>query len=239
MSTENYALVLMGDRVACFQSSPADPSWRVTRISGDAWVSLHTHSVPAVLQQLSERRNLNTRLAHVPVTLVYEQAAVGYLAGVAEAFEALQCRTWQVLRYEPLAERVTRAPGEQHRAHDETWLAESLLVCLDGPAPVAPVSVEVLPGTLQVGVLQLYLPMLFQHFWSSVSPQDLAFIAGSLQVPDVESPYPEPSQDAIAVLRRRFLNLPAAQRQAVLGVAHELSYKLKVRAQLRDLLEGL
>ena len=64
-------------------------------------------------------------------------------------------------------------------------------------------------------------------------------MSGSLQIPDVESPYPEPSPEAIAVLRRRFLKLPSAQRSMVLGFAQELTYRLKVRPQLRDLLEVL
>lgn len=241
MSTEKYALVLLGDRVACFESTTTDAPWNVTRINGDPWVSLHTHTVQSVLRQLSERRNLNTRLAQVQISLIYEQATVRYLATVAQALDELLCTTWQVLRYEPLAARITLAENEQRRPHDETWLAESLLTQLDGPPSVAPVPAvaQVPPGSLDVGLLQLYLPLLFQHFWSSVSPQDLAFMAGSLQVPDVESPYPEPSLEAIAVLRRRFLKLPAAQRNGVLEFAHELTYKLKVRAQLRDLLEGL
>tara|TARA_Y100000815_G_scaffold65487_1_gene54416 strand:- start:4778 stop:5551 length:774 start_codon:yes stop_codon:yes gene_type:complete len=246
VSTEKYALVLIGDRVACFESATADGQWNVTQISGDPWVSLNSHSAQtagSVLKHLSERRNLKSQLAQTHITLIYEQAAAQHLADVSRAFSELQCTSWEVLRYEPLADRIRLPAGEQLRPHDGAWLAEYLLVQPGSAQPVedalasAAQSTNGVPGLPDVELLQLYLPLLFQHFWSSISPQDLAFMSGSLQVPDVESPYTEPSLEAIAVLRRRFLKLPAAQRNAVLEFAHELTYRLKVRAQLRDLLE--
>ena len=246
VSAEKYALVLMGDRVACFESTTAaDAKWKVTLINGDPWVSLSSHSAQSagsVLKQLSERRNLLKQLAQVHITLIYEHAAVRHLVDVSRALTELQCSSWEVLRYEPLAERITLPQGELPRPYDGAWLVEHLLQ----PGLAQPVQESVASPTTSVNgmselpgveLLQLYLPLLFQNFWSSISPQDLAFMSGSLQIPDVESPYPEPSLEAIAVLRRRFLKLPAAQRSTVLGFAQELTYKLKVRTQLRDLLE--
>ncbi|WP_128323122.1 hypothetical protein [Pseudomonas alkylphenolica] len=249
MSSEKHALVLIGDRVACFESTTAsDEQWNATLIHGEPWVSFSSHSaqtVGSVLKQLSERRNLHTQLAKVDITVIYEQAAARHLADVSQACIELQCATWEVLRYEPLVERLGLSPAELPRPHDGAWLVEHVLAQLGAPQPtpepVASVasSASDVADLPDVALLQLYLPLLFQNFWSSISPQDLAFICGSLQIPDVESPYPEPSQEAIAVLRRRFLKLPVAQRSVVLGIAQELTYKLKVRTQLRDLLEVL
>lgn len=248
VSTEKYALVLIGDRIACFKSTAIDQSWEVTLIGGDQWVSLNSHSAytaGSVLNQLSDRRNLKSKLAKTYIALIYEEAAAQHLADVSSTLRDLQCQCWEVLRYESLAERITLQAGEQLRPHDAAWLAEHLLATLYVPpavedAPAGPALVAgITSGLPDVDLLQLYLPLLFQHFWSSVSPQDLAFMSGSLQIPDVESPFPEPSLEAIAVLRRRFLKLPIAQRQMVLGFAHELTYKLKVRLQLRELLEAV
>lgn|GEM_PF-3314035 len=248
VSTEKYALVLIGDRIACFESTTIDQSWEATLISGDQWMSLNSHSAytaGSMLKQLSERRNLTSQLAQMHITLVYEQAAAKHLSDVSRTLSELQCQRWEVLRYESLAERITLRAGEQLRPHDGAWLAEHLLATLAvpptvGEAPSSPALIaEVTSGLPDVDLLQLYLPLLFQHFWSSVSPQDLSFMSGSLHIPDVESPFPEPSPEAIAVLRRRFLKLPIAQRKTVLGFAHELTYKLKVRQQLRDLLEAV
>lgn len=247
VSSEKYALVLIGDQVACFESTtPSAEQWKPTLINGEPWVSLRSHSahtVGSVLKQLSERRNLRSQLAQVSITVIYEQAAARHLADVSQAFTELQCASWEVLRYEPMAKRIQLAQGELLRPHVGDWLAEHLLVQLGSAQPVpepvvSPAScANDLSELPDVALLQLYLPLLFQNFWSSISPQDLAFMAGALQIPDVESPYPEPSLEAIAVLRRRFLKLPAEQRSRVLGFAQELTYKLKVRTQLRDLLE--
>jgi len=247
VSTEKYALVLICDQVACFESNTlSDAQWKPTFIDGEPWVSLSSHSahtVGTVLKQLSERRNLREQLAQVPITVIYEQAAAHHLADVSTAFLQLHCCTWEVLRYEPMAERARLAMGKCLPPQVGNWLVEHLLVQLGAALPV-PESVSASSSNVgdfsalpDVALLQLYLPLLFQNFWSSVSPQDLAFMSGSLQVPDVESPYPEPSQEAIAVLRRRFMRLPVDQRSMVLAFAQELAHKLKVRAQLRDLLE--
>ena len=247
MSTEKYALVLIGDRIACFESTVApDDLWKITLVNGEPWVFLNSHSAHtagSVLKQLSERRNSSKQMAQVHITLIYEQAAAQHLFDVSRTLTELQCTSWEVLRYEPIAERITLPEGEQLRPYDAAWLAQYVLT-QQSPAQLAQASATVASaavsglGELQdVELLQLYLPLLFQNFWSSVSPQDLAFMSGSLQIPDVESPFPEPSLEAIAVLRRRFLKLSVAQRNAVLGFAQELVYKLKVRAQLRDLLE--
>lgn len=252
VSTEKYALVLIGDRVACFETTVQDNAlWKIMTIHGEPWLSLRSHSaqtLSAVLRQLSERRNLLKQLAQVHITLIYEQAAAEHLADVSPALYGLQCSSWEVLRYEPLAERIVLAEGAFARPHVVEWLAEHVLTQLQAPQPPAnafancgnPPRDDALRSQLpDVALLQLYLPLLFQNFWSSVSPQDLAFMAGALQVPDVQSPYPEPSSEAIAVLRRRFLGLPASQRAVVLSFAQELAYKLKVRTQLRDLMEVL
>lgn len=249
VSTEKYALVLIDDQVASFEATTSnDGQWKATLINGEPRVSLRSHSaqtVGSVLKQLSERRNMLKQLAQVHITVIYDHAAARHLADLSRAFSELQCSSWEVLRYEPMAERISLATGEPARPKEGGWLAEHLLLQLGLVQPVSepvvkPVShVSDCSELPDVALLQLYLPLLFQHFWSSISPQDLAFMSGSLQIPDVESPYPEPSPEAIAVLRRRFLKLPSAQRSMVLGFAQELTYRLKVRPQLRDLLEVL
>ena len=128
VSAEKYALVLMGDRVACFESTTAaDAKWKVTLINGDPWVSLSSHSAQSagsVLKQLSERRNLLKQLAQVHITLIYEHAAVRHLVDVSRALTELQCSSWEVLRYEPLVERIMLSHGDVPRPNDGAWLAE-------------------------------------------------------------------------------------------------------------------
>lgn len=90
-----------------------------------------------------------------------------------------------------------------------------------------------LPG---VEHLLVYLPAIYRNFWGAVRPDELALLAGTLTVPNVPSPYPDPSPDTIVALRRRFLQLPELDRQRVLAFCRELPHRLDVRTEWRDLM---
>ena len=90
-----------------------------------------------------------------------------------------------------------------------------------------------LPG---VEHLLVYLPAIYRNFWGVVRPDELALLAGTLTVPDVPSPYPDPSPDTVIALKRRLLQLPELDRERVLGFCRALPHRLDVRPEMRDLL---
>jgi hypothetical protein len=83
--------------------------------------------------------------------------------------------------------------------------------------------------------LLVYLPAIYQNFWGVVTPDDLALLAGTLTVPRIQSPYPEPSPETVIMLKRRFLKLPVLERERVLDFCLELQHRLEVRVGMRDL----
>jgi len=89
-----------------------------------------------------------------------------------------------------------------------------------------------LPG---VEHLLVYLPAIYRNFWGVVRPDELALLAGTLTVPVITSPYPDPSPDTVVMLKRRFLQLPELDRERVLGFCRELPHRLDVRAEMKDL----
>lgn len=89
-----------------------------------------------------------------------------------------------------------------------------------------------LPG---VEHLLVYLPAIYRNFWGVVRPDELALLAGILEAPHIPSPYPDPSPDTVVMLKRRFLQLPELDRERVLGFCRELSHRLDVRSEMRDL----
>lgn len=91
-----------------------------------------------------------------------------------------------------------------------------------------------LPG---VDHLLSYLPAIYRNFWGTVRPDELAMLAGTLTVPIVQSPYPDPSPDTVVALKRRFLQLPELDRQRVLAFCRDLPHRLDVRTEWRDLME--
>ena len=83
--------------------------------------------------------------------------------------------------------------------------------------------------------LVVFLPAIYRNFWGVVRPDELALLAGTLTVPVIASPYPDPSPDTVLALRRRFLQLPELDRERVLGFCHDLPHRLDVRPEMRDL----
>jgi hypothetical protein len=89
-----------------------------------------------------------------------------------------------------------------------------------------------LPG---VEHLLVYLPAIYRNFWGVVRPDELALLAGTLTVPVIASPYPDPSPDTVVMLKRRFLQLPELDRERVLEFCRELPHRLDVRVEMKDL----
>jgi hypothetical protein len=87
--------------------------------------------------------------------------------------------------------------------------------------------------------LLVFLPAIYRNFWGVVRPDELALLAGTLKVPDIDSPYSEPSPDTVLMLKRRFLQLPELDRERVLGFCHELPHRLDVRPEMRDLIREI
>ncbi len=91
--------------------------------------------------------------------------------------------------------------------------------------------------SLPMESLLIFLPIIYRNFWSSVRPEELAALAGTLQIPSIPSPYREPDAGQISIMRGRFLQLPEHERTALLDFCRRLPYRLSVRREMRDLLE--
>lgn len=83
--------------------------------------------------------------------------------------------------------------------------------------------------------LLTYLPAFYRNFFGTVRPDELALLAGTLQVPALSSPYPDPSPNTVHVLRKRFMCLPAEEQARVLSFCRQLTHRLEVRPEMADL----
>lgn len=84
--------------------------------------------------------------------------------------------------------------------------------------------------------LLTYLPAFYRNFFGTVRPDELALLAGTLHVPAVPSPFPDPSPNTVHALRKRFMSLPADEQARVLGFCRQLTHRLEVRPEMADLL---
>ena len=268
------AIFVQHHKVACF-SSDATGVWAGQRIKGE-WVSdlkPGKAALEPILAYLSERFNKEHALRDMEVHLLYGQADIAAVTDAPHSLMALHCKTWQILRLEPLLERASAASGvtpAQPLEGDDKWLKTVFLPILSSTfaysnnafqveeararqahedtmeslrteaqarqQEVAQLQARIhalqLPG---VEHLLVYLPAIYRNFWGVVRPDELALLAGTLTVPDVPSPYPDPSPDTVMALKRRLLQLPELDRERVLGFCRTLPHRLDVRPEMREL----
>lgn len=86
-----------------------------------------------------------------------------------------------------------------------------------------------------------FLPALFPRVFTLIGPVDLALLCGRLEPLAIPNPYPEPSEETLRVLQKRFRDLPRGlQQQVVDFVAHlPQRQRLVVRAEMRGLVTEL
>lgn len=78
-----------------------------------------------------------------------------------------------------------------------------------------------------------YLPALYRNVFGAIAPQDLALLAGSLQVPPIPSPWPEPAPDTLQALQARLRKLPEQRAMQLRDFCRQLPHKLELRAEMR------
>lgn len=86
-----------------------------------------------------------------------------------------------------------------------------------------------------------YLPVIFKDFWNIVPPIELANIAGKINPPNIPSPYHSPSEQAVALQKRKFDALDENTQQEIIIFGIQLSqhYSLKPHRAFTKLLEGM
>lgn len=77
-----------------------------------------------------------------------------------------------------------------------------------------------------------FLPSIFKNFWNTVRPDELANIAGLLDVPQVPSPYHNPSITAVRTKKRQFLILEESEQQKIIGFCQQLKQQYDLHPHL-------
>lgn len=265
-NTIDLALFVFDERAACFRRSTTE-TWQSLPLKCEPWMDVPpTHSLAPVLLQINTELYQQSQLAEVQLCIIYDQAAVSTLIDTPETLNQLGCKRWQILSWERLfaGDRATASHSDSewlssHALPILDTLFDSSLEdrrqarrhALEGEEQVykdklRDMRQEIIRLQAQIEASQLpsqehllaYMPAIFHNFWGSISPHELAMLAGSLQVPFIPSPHPEPSADTVATLKKRLLRMPDNERRRILSFSRDLSHKLKVRAQMRDLLEA-
>lgn len=86
--------------------------------------------------------------------------------------------------------------------------------------------------------LVVYLPLFFSDIWTKIKTSDIACFAESLQIPEIPSPYYEPSNDCLHRLKRRFQQLPLARRSTILDCCKDINNQYEIRRLSQPLLDN-
>ncbi|MFM2345578.1 MAG: hypothetical protein RL654_331 [Pseudomonadota bacterium] len=89
-----------------------------------------------------------------------------------------------------------------------------------------------------VEALVTYLPAIYRRVFGIISPSDLALLGGETSVPQIASPWPEPSPDTLLTLQRQIHRLPMLEQDRLRDFCSRLAHKLEARAEMRDWLHS-
>ena len=86
-----------------------------------------------------------------------------------------------------------------------------------------------------------YLPALYARAFTVLGAADLALLCGRIEPLRIENPYPEPSEETLRTLQKRFRALPPPLQSQIVGFVAGLPQrqKLQVRPEMRELLQQL
>ncbi|HFC93130.1 MAG TPA: hypothetical protein ENJ51_09995 [Leucothrix mucor] len=82
-----------------------------------------------------------------------------------------------------------------------------------------------------------YLPLFFSDVWTKITMSDIACFSESQFIPEIPSPYQEPSNDCLHRLKRRFQKLSEIKQASILECCSDLQHQYEVRRLARHLLE--
>lgn len=86
-----------------------------------------------------------------------------------------------------------------------------------------------------------FLPALFPRVFTTIGPADLALLCGRAEPLALPNPYPEPAEETLRTLQKRFRALPQELQKQIVCFMVDLphSQKLQPRPEMRDLVETL
>ncbi len=86
-----------------------------------------------------------------------------------------------------------------------------------------------------------FLPALFPRVFTALGAADLALLCGRVEPLAIANPYPEPSEETLRTLQKRFCALPQQLQQQIVRFVAGLPqrHKLQPRPEMRDLVLAL
>ena len=294
MSKYTLCLCLLDNEIQVYKSNN-QTLWDILPIQGEESFLHHNHKdcLKAILQECSQRLNLDTKLEDVVVNILYTVQDYSWLIEVLQQLDNLKNKQVQILQWPDLVTYASKSLAEEiPAALNPEWIAQYILplTCLENSwhehqklidslnlqkkiqqeqlqveeqqaqsnfaeqlarlqAEKQKLLVEVREAQKKITAIQRpdleallsFLPSIFKNFWNTVRPEELANIAGLLDVPNVKSPFHNPTTAAVQAKKRQFLALAETEQQQVIGFCRQLKqhYDLQLHLEFQSIIGAL
>lgn len=294
MSKYTLCLCLLDNEIQVYKSNN-QTLWDILPIQGEESFLHHNRKdcLKTILQECSQRLNLDTKLEDVVVNILYTVQDYSWLIEVLQQLDNLKNKQVQILQWPDLVTYASKSLAEEiPAALNPEWIAQYILplTCLENSwhehqklidslnlqkkiqqeqlqveeqqaqsnfaeqlarlqAEKQKLLVEVREAQKKITAIQRpdleallsFLPSIFKNFWNTVRPEELANIAGLLDVPNVKSPFHNPTTAAVQAKKRQFLALAETEQQQVIGFCRQLKqhYDLQLHLEFQSIIGAL
>ncbi|MEV3841467.1 MAG: hypothetical protein ACRDC6_11750 [Shewanella sp.] len=259
-------LLMLQHHLAAWQAAPREPVHDLPIEGEKNWLPTHARasSLPQSLADLDERLGCQLPLLLIydavsqPMLEMALPQLVAQLKGrnwqvvsydklcerfaISQPEAALPPRDWIAEQMLPMLlaaddvnerERLQQATRHQHESLSEQMQQERQ--SLERENEILRRQIAALK-TVDAERLITFLPALFSRVFSVLNGRDLALLTGRIEPYALPNPYPEPSEESLFVLQRKFRALPREQQAQIVAFMAELPQRqlLKPRPQMQE-----
>lgn len=270
-ATGTLVLLLLQHHLAAWQAVPQEPVHDLPIEGEKNWLPTHAraNSLPQSLADLDERIGcqLPLLLIYDAVSQPMLEAALPQLVSqlkgrnwqvvsydklrkrfaISQPEAALPPRDWIAEQLLPMLlaaddvnerERLQEVTRHQHESLSEQMQQERQ--SLERENEILRRQIAAL-RTVDAERLITFLPALFPRVFSVLNGRDLALLTGRIEPYALPNPYPEPSEESLFVLQRKFRALPHEQQAHIVEFMAGLPQRqlLRPRAEMRVLVHEL
>ena len=266
MTQDTFVLFLNHRKLSCFRYEPQGWRI-FTLKGEENLNCRNKDDLEEALKKFNEDHNASTQLENVTLHILLKDADPDAAQTICRMVQQLKCKNWQLLQLSLILNGLQLNPSDedlmapQWLSQNIFYIFSNILPYEDKKAKAEYISREASHENLknEIHILQqeknrleqvvsslnrmdmeqlvTFLPAIYQNFWGSIRPDELATMAQTLQIPTITSPVQEPSPDTLLMLRKRLLNLPPREKERLKNFCKELPHKLRLRPEMQSFME--
>ena len=249
---KQIALLTQESMISCF--SKESNQWIPFTLKGEETIAI---SMTEAFNRLNQDLNLSTQLQTVSILILSGDNPSEDLFEGLNSYERLGGTDWQLIKLDllrnisgfalqdNLSEQMPKAllsldmtaTDQLDKLSKKTEDMNENVEALQREKTRLKAEIQSMQG-VPLEYLVTFLPAIYKNFWSTIRPDELAILAGSLEAPSIPSPYSEPSQDTVLTLRKKMQFLPELEQQRIKAFCLSLEHPLTIRNEMKTFLDA-